>query len=63
MLMEKRVSGYVARALGVCIFSYNNEIRVGFKTDTRVVPDITNLVAAYSAEMAELLALDPETAS
>ena len=28
-----------------------------------MVPDITNLVAAYSAEMAELLALDPETAS
>ena len=57
------VPGASNQALGVCIFSYNNEIRVGFKTDTRVVPDITNLVAAYSAEMAELLALDPETAS
>jgi hypothetical protein len=41
----------------VCIFSYNGEIRVGFKTDTKVVPDIANLVAAYSAEMEQLLAL------
>ena len=45
------------QSIGVCIFSYNNQIRVGFKTDTNVVPDISNLVAAYSAEMAELLAL------
>jgi WS/DGAT/MGAT family acyltransferase len=54
------VPGASNQALGVCIFSYNGEIRVGFKTDTAVIPDITNLVAAYAAEMEELLALDPE---
>jgi hypothetical protein len=32
---------------------------VGFKTDVNVVPDIANLVAAYSAEMEELLAMAP----
>ena len=37
----------------------DGQIRVGFKTDVNVVPDIANLVAAYSAEMAELLALAP----
>ncbi|MCU0300632.1 MAG: WS/DGAT domain-containing protein [Candidatus Nanopelagicales bacterium] len=56
------VPGASNQAIGVCIFSYNNEIRVGFKTDTNVVPDITNLVAAYSAEMEQLLALDPQGA-
>jgi WS/DGAT/MGAT family acyltransferase len=54
------VPGASNQAVGVCIFSYNGEIRVGFKTDSAVIPDITNLVAAYSAEMEELLALDPE---
>jgi WS/DGAT/MGAT family acyltransferase len=51
------VPGASNQSLGVCIFSYNGEIRVGFKTDTNVVPDIANLVAAYSAEMEQLLAL------
>ena len=51
------VPGAANQSLGVCIFSYNNEIRVGFKTDTNVVPDIANLVSAYSAEMEQLLAL------
>ena len=53
------VPGASNQALGVCIFSYNDEIRVGFKTDVNVVPDIANLVAAYTAEMEELLALAP----
>ena len=52
------VPGAANQALGVCIFSYNGQIRVGFKTDVKVIPDIANLVAAYSAEMEELLALD-----
>ena len=51
------VPGASHQAVGVCIFSYNQEIRVGFKTDNNVVPDIANLVAAYTAEMDELLAL------
>ncbi len=53
------VPGAANQTLGVCIFSYNHEIRVGFKTDVKAVPDIANLVAAYAAEMAELLALAP----
>ena len=51
--------GAANQTLGVCIFSYNGQIRVGFKTDVNVVPDIANLVAAYGAEMDELLALAP----
>jgi WS/DGAT/MGAT family acyltransferase len=57
------VPGASNQALGVCIFSYNGEIRVGFKTDANVVPDISNLVAAYVAEMEDLLLLDPGEAS
>ena len=53
------VPGAANQTLGVCIFSYNDEIRVGFKTDVKAVPDIANLVAAYTAEMEELLALAP----
>ena len=49
--------GAANQTLGVCIFSYDDRIRVGFKTDVSVVPDIANLVAAYAAEMDELLAL------
>jgi hypothetical protein len=54
------VPGASEQSIGVCIFSYNGEIRVGFKTDVAVVPDVGNLVAAYGAEMHELLTLDPE---
>ncbi|HEX6887730.1 MAG TPA: WS/DGAT domain-containing protein [Candidatus Nanopelagicales bacterium] len=57
------VPGASNQALGVCIFSYNGEIRVGFKTDANVVPDISNLVAAYAAEMDDLLLLDPGDAA
>ena len=54
------VPGAANQTLGVCIFSYNNEIRVGFKTDVKAIPDISNLVAAYTAEMEQLLALAPD---
>lgn len=54
------VPGAANQSLGVCIFSYNGQIRVGFKTDVNVVPDIGNLVAAYTAEMEELLSLAAE---
>jgi len=54
------VPGAANQSLGVCIFSYNGQIRVGFKTDVNVVPDIGNLVAAYTAEMDELLTLAAE---
>ena len=54
------VPGAAKQSVYACIFSYNNEIRVGFKTDVNVIPDIGNLVAAYTAEMEELLALADE---
>jgi WS/DGAT/MGAT family acyltransferase len=53
------VPGAADQTIGACIFSYNNEIRVGFKTDANAIPDISNLVAAYTAEMDELLGLAP----
>jgi WS/DGAT/MGAT family acyltransferase len=42
------------QSLGVCIFSYNQTVRVGFKVDSRVVPDPERLVEAFDAELAEL---------
>jgi diacylglycerol O-acyltransferase / wax synthase len=51
------VPGASKQALGICIFSYNNQIRVGFKSDAALIPDIANLVAHYRAEMEDLLKL------
>jgi len=45
-------SGY--QSLGVCIFSYNQTVRVGFKVDARVVPDPERLVEAFDAELDEM---------
>lgn len=50
------VPGASRQAIGVSIVSYNGVVRVGFKTDARVVPDVANLVAAHEEEMADLLA-------
>ena len=50
------VPGASQQTLGVCIFSYNGNVRVGFKADVAVVPDVANLVAALDAEMADLFA-------
>lgn len=51
------VPGAGDQSIGACIFSYNGQVRVGFKTDTNAVPDIANLVAAFTDEMDDLLAL------
>lgn len=50
------VPGASHQTLGACIFSYNGNIRVGFKADYGVIPDIGNLVAAFDEEMADLIA-------
>ena len=50
------VPGASHQTLGACIFSYNAMIRVGFKTDANVIPDVGNLVSAFNDEMADLLA-------
>ena len=41
----------------MCIFSYDNTVRVGFKTDATVVPDAEMLVEAFDAELDELARL------
>ncbi|MGB7980192.1 MAG: WS/DGAT domain-containing protein [Candidatus Nanopelagicales bacterium] len=53
------VPGASQQTLGACIFSYNGQIRVGFKADATVIPDVANLVAAFDDEMADLLATMP----
>ncbi len=39
------------QTLNVAIFSYNRTVRVGFKADAKVVPDVEKLVHAFEAEM------------
>lgn len=51
------------QTLGACIFSYNGNVRVGFKADTAVIPDVANLVAAFDDEMADLFAESAEQAA
>ena len=48
------VPGSGKQTLGVCIFSYNNTVRVGFKTDAGIVPDPERLVATFDEELDEL---------
>ncbi len=50
------VPGASHQTLGACIFSYNGQVRVGFKADSTVIPDIGNLVAALDDELADLFA-------
>lgn len=50
------VPGASRQAIGVSIVSYDGQIRVGFKTDARVVPDVSALVSSFADEMADLLA-------
>jgi diacylglycerol O-acyltransferase len=47
------------QTLGACIFSYNGQIRVGFKADATVIPDVANLVSAFDDELADLFAEMP----
>jgi WS/DGAT/MGAT family acyltransferase len=56
------VPGASQQTLGACIFSYNGQIRVGFKADAGVIPDVANLVAAFDEEMADLFAEAPSPA-
>ena len=53
------VPGASHQTLGACIFSYNGQVRVGFKADSTVIPDVANLVAALDEEMTDLFAESP----
>jgi diacylglycerol O-acyltransferase len=55
------VPGSGRQTVGVCIFSYDNTVRVGFKTDATVVPDAERLVEAFDAELDELARLTHST--
>ncbi len=51
------VPGSGRQTVGVCIFSYNQTVRVGFKVDASVVPDADRLVDAFDAELDDLVAI------
>ena len=42
------------QTVGVSIFSYSDEVHVGFKVDAGLVPDPERLVEAFAAEITEL---------
>jgi WS/DGAT/MGAT family acyltransferase len=46
--------GAGTQTLNVAIFSYNGSVRVGFKADANVVPDVAKLVHAFETEMDQL---------
>lgn len=48
------VPGSGRQTVGVCIFSYNGMVRVGFKVDAGVVPDPERLVDALDQELDDL---------
>jgi hypothetical protein len=51
------VPGSGRQTVGVCIFSYNQSVRVGFKVDATVVPQADRLVDAFDAELDDLVAM------
>ncbi len=48
------VPGSGDQTLGTCIFTYAGTVRVGFKTDTRVIPDPERILDAFHAEIEAL---------
>ena len=48
------VPGSGSQTLNVAIFSYDRKVRVGFKADARVVPDVAKVVHTFDAEMDQL---------
>jgi len=51
------VPGSGRHTLGVCIFSYDGVVRVGFKADAGVVTEPSGLVDAFDEEMDTLVRL------
>ncbi len=50
------VPGSGDQTLGTCIFTYAGTVRVGFKTDARVIPDPERILRAFHEEIEELAA-------
>ena len=51
------VPGSGHQTLGTCIFTYAGSVRVGFKTDARVIPEPGRIVSAFQAELEALFEL------
>ncbi len=49
------VPGSGDQTLGTCIFSYAGTVRVGFKTDTAVIPDPDRILGAFHEEIEDLV--------
>ncbi len=49
------VPGSGSQTLNVAIFSYHHTVRIGFKADAGVVPDLAKIVHAFDAEMDQLI--------
>jgi hypothetical protein len=49
------VPGSGRQTLGVCIFSLAGTVRVGFKVDAALVPDVEKLVHAFDEDLDQLL--------
>ncbi len=49
------VPGSGRQTLGICIFSFAQTVRVGFKADAATLPDAEKLVLAFDDEMDQLL--------
>jgi diacylglycerol O-acyltransferase len=49
------VPGSGRQTLGVCIFSFAGIVRVGFKVDAAMVPDVEKLVYAFDQDLDQLL--------
>jgi hypothetical protein len=56
------VPGSGNQTVGVCIFSYDSTVRVGFKVDATVVPDAERLVDAFDQELDDLARIASITA-
>lgn len=54
------VPGSGGHTLGVCIYSYDNTVRIGFKTDAETVPMPERLIEFFDAELDALLELVPQ---
>ena len=48
------VPGSGEQTLGTCIFTYAGTVRIGFKTDTAVIPDPGQILAAFHVEIEAL---------
>ncbi len=48
------VPGSGDQTLGTCIFTYAGTVRIGFKTDTAVIPDPAAILVAFHAEIEAL---------